>query len=176
MLLKFQICCYFSLFLFFQCCEIHGYGKFHNEISPMLNEKILAWARERLPQTGVLREGKDGYVYLKVDDGYINQLYGQLSLSDYVLPPFFRRPDSPGAHISVFYVDERDRTGKIQEIGQQFSFNLIGLAFVPPKNQEYLVLQVQSPELEKERQRYGLSPLLKNHPFHITIAKRKFKR
>lgn len=138
-------------------------------------EEIIDWANEHLPHEGVLTEEKGGFVYVKVDDDYIFQLYPLLHNPQYAKPPYFRRPDSPGAHISVFYVDERDHTGKIKEIGQKYTFSITGLAAVPPKYHEYIVLKVSSPELENLRCRYGLSPLLKGHEFHITIAKKKKK-
>lgn len=134
---------------------------------------VTQWAQEHLPQTGTLREGRDGYVYLKVDDRYIYELFPMLSAPEYTKPSFFRRKDSPGAHISVFYVGERNQTGKIKEIGQKYSFEISDLAWVPPKTHQYIVLEVSSPELEQLRTKYGLSPLLKGHQFHITIAKKK---
>lgn len=136
-------------------------------------ENLIQWAKGHLPQTGILREDRNGFVYLKVDDGYIYQLYPLLHDPNYRKPPYFRRADSPGAHISVFYVTERSQTGKIQEIGQSFSFKISELEAVPPKSQEYIVLKVMSPELEELRKNHGLSPLLNGHDFHITIAKRK---
>ncbi|HEV8052531.1 MAG TPA: hypothetical protein VGP47_08550 [Parachlamydiaceae bacterium] len=136
-------------------------------------EQVVHWAQNNLPQTGVLQEGGKGFVYLKVDDDYINHLFSMLPLSGYKKPDYFRRPDAPGAHISVFFETERTHTGKIKEIGQTFSFTLIGLASVPPYSHEYVVLKVKSPELEELRERYGATPLLKDHDFHITIAKKK---
>lgn len=138
--------------------------------------KVLEYAKTNLKQEGRLKEGADGYVYLKVDSDYIDKLFPLLSQPGYVKPPFFRRSDSPGAHISVFYKDEREQTGKIQEIGKWYSFKITGLTFVPVKTHEYIVLQVESPELEQLRQKYGFTPLLKGHDFHITIAKKKFKK
>lgn len=139
-------------------------------------KKVMDWAQTHLSQTGVLKEGKDGFVYLKVDDNYVHQLFPLLDYPGYVEPPYFRRSDSPGAHISVFYVDERNRTGPIKEIGQTFSFKIARIALVPPhKYKEWIVMQVEAPELEKLREKYGVSPLLKNHEFHITLAKRRLR-
>jgi hypothetical protein len=151
-----------------------AYARHQSNLYTIQNSKsIVHWAQENLPQMGILKEGRDGFVYLKVDDGYINQLFPMLSNSEYTKPPYFRRLDSPGAHISVFYVDERRQTGEIKEIGQKFSFSLLRLAQVPPKTGKYIVLEVTSPGLEQLREKYGLSPLLKEHDFHITIAKKK---
>lgn len=145
---------------------------------PQLNttqqhENVVQWARDHLSQTGVLTEEKRGFVYLKVDDGYIDQLFPMLPHHGYSKPPYFRRPNSPGAHISVFYVDERRQTGEIKEIGQKYSFTIKGIASVPPKTHKYIVLEVESIELQQLRKKYGLAPLLKGHDFHITIAKKK---
>jgi hypothetical protein len=134
---------------------------------------IIQRAQNNLPHYGVLTEGNDGYIYLKVDDDYINHLFPILSNREYTKPPYFRRPNSPGAHISVIYVDERQQTGEITEVGQTYSFKIVGLNAVPSKTLKYIVLEVNSPELENLRKKYGLSPLLKNHEFHITIAKKK---
>lgn len=148
----------------------------HQLNSAQKQEFVVQWARDHLPQVGVLTEEKRGYVYLKVEDGYIHQLFSKLPQYDhreYTKPQYFRRSDSPGAHISVFYVDERKQTGEIKEIGQKYSFKITGLATVPPKTHEYIVLEVESPDLEQLRKKYGLSPLLHGHKFHITIAKKK---
>lgn len=146
---------------------------FQREHPPGSEEDIvIQWAEQHLPQTGVLKEDARGFVYLKVDDGYINKLSQFVIDPRYGKPPYFRRPDSPGAHISVIYREERNRTGPIQEIGQTFPFTLMELAHVPPKTGKYLVLQVYSPELEHLRKKYDLSPLLKGHAFHITIAEK----
>lgn len=136
-------------------------------------QKIINWATENLPQVGTLQENNEGFVYLKVDDGYINQLFQFIDDPAYVKPPYFRRPDSPGAHISVFYVQERRKTGIIHELGKKFTFKIQSVDYVPPKSREYIVLKVSSPELENLRTKYGLSPLLKGHDFHITIAKKR---
>ncbi|MBA3816360.1 MAG: hypothetical protein H0X29_07545 [Parachlamydiaceae bacterium] len=139
-------------------------------------EDILQWAKLHLSQVGTLKEEEGGFVYLKVDDEYIEQLGPMLSDPRYEKPPYFRRSDSPGAHISIFYVNERRQTGTIHEIGQRYNFKIIGLAAVPQKTHEYIVLEVESRELEQLRKKYGLSPLLMGHQFHITIAKKKPRR
>lgn len=139
-------------------------------------ETVIDWAKENLPQRGRLMQAPDGYIYLKVDDDYIDQLYPMLSEKGYIKPPYFRRSDSPGAHISVFYTKEREQTGKIKEVGRYYPFTLSFLSFVPEKSHEYIVIVVNAPELEDLRQKYGLSPLLQGNDFHITIAKKKFKR
>jgi len=138
-----------------------------------LETEALEWAQNHLPQVGTLKEDLRGFVYLKVDDDYIEQLFPMLENTHYEKPPYFRRADSPGAHISVFYVDERDKIGAIKEIGQTYSFKITGFAEVPEKTHKYIALQVDSPQLEQLREKYGLSPLLKGHKFHITIAKKK---
>jgi hypothetical protein len=173
----------FSLFVFF---SFNANGLFATSIIDSLftihspvqtDESIVQYAREHLPHTGVLQQGPDGFVYVKVDDRYIKELYPMLDLEGYVMPPYFRRPDSPGAHISVFYVFESEQIGHLAELGRTYEFKVEGLAFVPYKHPKFAVLHVSSPELEHLRQKYGFSPLLQNHDFHITIAEKpKHKR
>lgn len=135
---------------------------------------VVEWAKENLPQIGILQENRDGYVYLKVDNAFVDQIYPRLTNPLYKQAVSTRRLNSLGAHISVFYPQERSGTGDIEEVGQWFSFSIKRLAYVPPKSRKFIVLEVTSPSLEHLRKKYGLPPLLKGHPFHITIAKKRW--
>lgn len=134
---------------------------------------VVEWAKANLPQTGILQEANDGFVYLKVDDNYIHQLFPLLHRKNYVEPPFFRYKNAPGAHISIFYTNERSRIDHIHELGDSFSFEINHFKTVPPGSNEYLVLTVKSPQLEALRKKYGFKSLRHGHDFHITIAKKK---
>lgn len=136
--------------------------------------EVISYAENHLPKEGILVQQSDGYAYVKVDDRYIHELFVRLNAdADFQKPPYFRRPDAPGAHISVIYKDEKV---KLQEVGQRISFSLNDIIIVrPTKTTSYIVLQVDAPELEKLRQKYGLKPKLKDHEFHISIAKREKK-
>jgi|SRR5580700_2996181 hypothetical protein len=133
--------------------------------------EALAYAKKHLPKNGTLVQQDDGYAYLKVDDRYIHELFLKLDAqTGYKEPPYFRRKDAPGAHISIVYGDEKV---KLKEVGQNFSFSLKNIAVVHPhKGTSYIILQVDAPELEQLRKRYGLGPKLKGHEFHISIAKK----
>ena len=132
--------------------------------------EIVVFAEKNLPLEGTLVQQPDGYAYVKVDDRYINDLFPKLHADGFEKPPYFRRENSPGAHISVFYEDERV---KASEVGKKYRFTLADILLVKTtKKVEYIVLQIKAPELEKLRQKYGLSPLLKDNEFHITIARK----
>lgn len=134
--------------------------------------KALSYAQQHLPHEGRLVRKPDGYVYLKVDDDYIRKLFPLLEVAreGYREPPYFRTREAPGAHISIFYVDEHVDP---KELGQTFHFDLEDIAVVrPSRTVSYVVLQVKSPELEKLRQKYGLPPKLHGHEFHISLAKK----
>lgn len=136
-------------------------------------KEVAAYARENFPQEGVLQVTHDGYTYLKVDDRYVQALYPQLGLEEkgFKMAPVFRRKDAPGAHISVFYKDEHV---KPEEIGQTFHFTINRIRIVrPSKRVSWAVLEVESPELEALRQKYGKSPLLHGFEFHISLAKKE---
>lgn len=137
------------------------------------NPTVLEYAIRQLPHTGVLTQHSDGFVYLKVDNDYIHVLFPMLRAHGFHKPPYFRRPGAVGAHISVMYKDEIPYHKPIAEIGKVFTFTPTKLALVRVKGRtQYIILEIQSPELEELRKKYGLSPYLKNHAFHISIAKR----
>jgi len=139
-------------------------------------DEVVTYARQHLPQEGTLARNSDGFVYLKVDNAYISELFPMLHLQSkgYREPPYSRTKDSPGAHISVIYVDEHITPA---EIGQTFHFDVENIVIVNQgKKSSYAILQVKSAELEKLREKYGLSPKLKGHEFHISIAKKVNRR
>lgn len=134
--------------------------------------EVVDYARQNLPQEGQLIAKPDGFVYLKVDDAYIHSLFPMLGLYDegYKVPPVFRTSESPGAHITVFYVADQVMP---EEIGQTFHFELNQIAIVKTKAAYFAVLQVHSPELEKLREKYGLSPKIYGHEYHISLGQKK---
>lgn len=137
-------------------------------------QATVKYAEEHLPLEGKLVVKRDGFAYLKVDDAYIHTLLPMLELKDkgFREPPYFRYKSSPGAHISVFYENERIKPA---EIGQTFHFKPTRIAIVKTsKDDSYAILEIESPELEKLREKYGLSPKLNGNPFHISIGKKTF--
>lgn len=134
-------------------------------------QEVIQYAQENLPLEGQLLAKSDGFGYIKVDDQYIHTLFPMLGLDEgFEEPPYFRSEDAPGAHISVFYVDENILP---EEIGQTFHFELKNIATVhPSKTTSYAVLQIESHELEILREKYGLSPKLHGYEFHISLAKK----
>lgn len=134
-------------------------------------QEAVIYAKEHLPHEGILIQNSDGYAYLKVSDDYIHQLFPRLNAEQgFKKPPYFRRKDAPGAHVSVAYEDEKTR---FVEEGKKYSFTITNIRVVEVnKNTSYIILDIDAPELEDLRKRYGLSPKLKNHEFHITIAKK----
>lgn len=133
---------------------------------------VVQYARDNLPQEGKLVIKSDGFGYIKVDDAYIHELFPLLGVSEdgFKEPPYFRSEDSPGAHISLFYVDEEVNP---EEAGQTFPFELVDIVVVnPSKYNSYIVFEVKSPALEDLREKYGLERKLHGHEFHISLAKK----
>ena len=122
-------------------------------IPSALNSSILQEA-EKLPKTGILKQRKN-YVYLALDNQYIHSLYPIIQNFDnkFQKPPYFRKADPIGSHISVMYEKETEN-----------------LKLVESKGKSYYVLEVESHELEKLRLKYGLPKLLNGFKFHITVA------
>ncbi|MBA3238983.1 MAG: hypothetical protein H0T62_11640 [Parachlamydiaceae bacterium] len=137
---------------------------------------MLRFAQENLPLEGELLVNSDGFGYIKVDDNYIHTLFPMLGVAEegFKEPPYFRSSESTGAHISVFYVDENIWP---EEVGQIFKFNLKSIEIVnPSKTTSYAVLVIESSEIEGLREKYGLSPKLHGHEFHISLAKKVIRR
>ncbi|CUI17753.1 hypothetical protein PNK_2150 [Candidatus Protochlamydia naegleriophila] len=134
------------------------------------HKEAILEAAQKLPQSGVLKKNWDGYIYLKVDDDYIHQLFPLIHENGFHKPSSLHRPSRIGAHISVFYKDEAASRKPITEVGQSYSFRVKNFTHVSTKQKDYAIIEVDSPELEKLREKYGLPPKLFNHEFHITIG------
>lgn len=137
--------------------------------------EVVEFAQKNLPQEGVLIQKSDGYVYLKVDDNYIHQLFPMLGLEEegYTEPPYFRSSDSPGAHISLFNADEQIVP---EEVGKSYTFTLKKIVVVKPsQKKQYAILEVDAPELEAIRKKYGLNPKLQGYEYHISLAEKKLR-
>ena len=135
-------------------------------------QEAFDYAQAYLPKTGELVVKSDGFGYIRVDNAYIDTLFPMLDVRQdgFRKPPYFRRPEAPGAHISVFYENEHVRPA---EVGEYFNFELKRIKIVnASKDTSYVILEVDAPELEVLREKYGLSPKLFGHEFHITLAKR----
>lgn len=134
-------------------------------------QEAVQYANTHLSHKGTLMAKRDGFIYLKVDESYIYTLFPLLHLKEkgFKIPPYFRGPNSPGAHISVIYSDEHVIP---KELGSVFHFEPVKIELVHTSNATYAILQVHSPELEALRRKYGLSPKLHGHEFHISLAKK----
>jgi len=137
-------------------------------------QDVLQYAQQNLPLEGTVVRKSDGFVYVKVDDRYIKDLFPKLGLGrDFHEPPYFRGPEAPGAHISLFNTQEHISAKK--ELGQTVHFTLKDIKIVRAnQNASYVVLQVNAPELEQIRRSYGQSPKIGGKDFHISIAKKNF--
>jgi len=130
---------------------------------------------DEVEMKGVLKETKDGFVYLNIPDKIIDAFLPLLDKAK--KPPYFSSSySSIGAHISVIGDSERKENNikNIKEIGKEFSFILKGLFSTKPKGWEEMkkiwFLSLESKELEDLRKSYGLSGLKKGNKFHITVG------
>jgi hypothetical protein len=126
---------------------------------------------------GVLRQNKQGLIYLDVDNRFISSLIPYLKAYGLIRPPYFNLFGSPeGAHIPVIPAREMafQYLEPVQEIGSEFSFELQELNSVEPSSwpevEQVWFFKLHSPELEKLRRKYFLPELPRGHSFHITVA------
>lgn len=162
---------------FFGKCLGYSKGKKKPSTAPIedpKSEEILSYAEDLLPSEGVLSSDPNGYLYLKIPDGYIFELYHLLQRKELDLPPYFGA--GIGAHISVALASEMDKK-LCPEVNSPLSFTITGCYYSEPDNFEEIkyiwYLIVKSPELEAIRVSMGLSPKIEEQEFHITIAMQK---
>jgi hypothetical protein len=142
-------------------------------IAPSENfQEVVEIKIRDLPTHGILEQTNEGYAYLKVSDEFVYRLFPLVREPGFKMPGAIRRRSRIGAHISVFYEDEGKRIRPIEELGRIFFFEHQEIKKVRQRNKEFIVLEVDSPELEILRKKYGFAPLLFGHRFHITLAEK----
>ncbi|HEV7736328.1 MAG TPA: hypothetical protein VGO47_03010 [Chlamydiales bacterium] len=141
------------------------------------DQAVVLEKAHRLEHKGILKQKDNGYLYVEVSKDFIAQILPLLKAPGKLDPPkHYKSKKGIGAHISVMYENERiDREiWTIHELGQEFSFSILELRTVKltrdNKMKKLWLLAVSCPELEALRERYGLSPRLKGHDFHITLC------
>jgi hypothetical protein len=153
----------------------------HSSIDYTIDQKqghVLEMAKS-LPQVGILKKKSNGYIYLDISNEYISKTFPNMILDGH-LRPTDSFDSEEGAHISVMKETE-NFSGIEEELGKEFTFTITDLRFVSSyKSDKYgnfshhtgdrWMLGVHSPELEALRMRCGLSPLLDQHDFHISIG------
>ena len=156
-------------FLLLLSLKIWGYqAQLQEGLTPAIAEAL-----QDLPSKGVLKQGPDGYVYLKIPDRYVYKLFPLVKEPGFTLPGHIRHHTKVGAHISVMYKGEGAQISPIHELGRRYAFAPRRIRHVRSGAKEYIILDVQAPQLERIRQGYGLTPKLRNHEFHITLAEKR---
>jgi hypothetical protein len=147
-------------------------GDYQVEFQPEVIEKAV-----QFEQKGVLKQKDNGYLYIEVARNFIADILPLIEAPGRLVPPrHYTSRKGIGAHISVMYEDEQiqNEIWEIKELGQEFTFKVMELRTVKLTKDKGIkklwLIAVDAPELEQLRQSYGLSPLLKNHNFHITIG------
>ena len=130
---------------------------------------------KRVDAIGQLHLKGNGFVYLDVDNQYINALAGQLPLQG-EFDTVSTKPKKMGAHLSVIHEDEMigREIWHLAEAGERFTFEVKELRYVDRKTahgeSRLWLLAVDAPALQRLRMQYGLKPKLKGHDFHITLG------
>ena len=135
-------------------------------------------ASTNYPLAGRLYIAKSGWLMLSVPNALVRGVYDALVAPGAELPTH-ERSEVLNAHISVMTADEVTKIGpdKINERGHNFHYTLGALREIPINKAGNLsrvwAIQISSPQLSEIRKSYGLSPLPKDEPFHITVACRR---
>lgn len=149
------------------------------EAIPQLQACSPAICKQALPQKGVLRKDGQGFVYLELPSDLINQTFPLLN--DPKAEAVCYQHVAPSApHIPVMTPKDylrSQRWGEIQELDQEFSFEITGCYSLEPNRfpgiEKVYFLKVKSRELEALREKYNLTKRILSHDFHIVIATQK---
>lgn len=140
------------------------------------SEIILSYARKLLPSYGILDMDQVGYVFLKLPDEYIFDLYNLLQKKELDPIPYFDHRNI-GAHITVALSHEKKSLAFPTMLNQSIDFTITGCYFTEPRNWEdakYIwFLTVESLGLKAVRTELGLTPQISGQEFHITFAMQK---
>lgn len=151
---------------------------------PQESTKSAAPAEVSYSMTGRLFLSESGWLLLSVPNAFVRGAFDALDEPGIELPR--RDMDDPDsqlrAHISVMRPEEIEKipggADAITERGKTFGYTPGRLRSVKPDGWDGIsrvwFIEARSPDLEKLRKTYGLSPQPK-HPFHITVAVRKTK-
>ena len=135
-------------------------------------------ASTNYPLAGRLYVSKSGWLMLSVPNALVRGVYDALVAPGAELPGQ-ERSDVLNAHISVMTAAEVSKLSPntINERGHNFHYTLGALREITVNKAGNLsrvwAIQISSPQLSAIRKSYGLSPLLKDEPFHITVACRR---
>lgn len=137
--------------------------------------KLLHWKHKYDPVfTAELKRDDKGFVYLDIPDEYVYSLFESFGDSQSELPPYFGEGKA-GAHITAIPIGELGNYGLTQEdIGRKFTFRIVNVDSLKPDQWKGVnkvhFLTLSCPELESLRVRYGLSPKIHDHDFHLTFG------
>ncbi len=140
----------------------------------MTNNKRIIIEAKKIPNHGVVSQSDNGYLYLKIHDDYIYNLFPLLSPYEARMPNYFLNKENIGAHISIIYSDEHKKFDYTNIIGTTIDFNIVSACKAKFNSKVFFVLTVISMGLKNLRLQYGLSKKPVYHGvkvnFHITIG------
>ncbi|WP_058464286.1 hypothetical protein [Legionella cincinnatiensis] len=158
-------------------------GNNNSSTVTVLNNPALLSTARSLSTQGTLDVTKEGYVYLKVSNDYLNVLYPILiqHAEEKDAPCIVPAKSPVGSHITVFYAGQLSPEQiKSLPIGKTFNFQIKEIEIVnktkhwhhQPEKVIWYVLLIDSPELSSR-----LKPLItirQFRSFHISIARENF--
>lgn len=148
-------------------------GAFGIRLVPQVKLMNWKWKNSDVLFEAALMQDKKGFVYLKMDDERLYELFELYRENGMELPPYFGKGRA-GGHVSVIMPGEWNGE-RLAEVGQKFTFRIHGVDSITPAGwkgvDKVWFVTMQSPELEALREKYGLpSRIGGDHDFHFTFA------
>ena len=128
-----------------------------------------------VPLFGIVKKTIDGFIYVKISNDVINGMFSMIDEDGIEKPPYnTNEMNNVGAHISLIHSDEFPKDDIFTDSGRKVSFKLGNFYSVKPDGWDEVkrvwFLEVESPDMESIRSKYGLSKKKDGHEFHLTIA------
>ncbi len=138
--------------------------------------EAFEYAKTHFPLRGKLKK-KENLLYVEIPENFL-EILPLLPVEGIEPPPYFGK-DLVGLHITVIAPSEMNQLSlsEMAELGQDFSFDLKGIAYAKPENlqdiEKVYFLELEAKSLENLRIHYGLPAKIQDHEFHITIGVEK---
>jgi hypothetical protein len=139
------------------------------------DSQVLSYVEENLPHEGVLKQTKEGFLYIELPKEYILETLALIDKPNVCPPPYFDT-EKVGAHITVATAEEMAslKFPNAPYLGATIPFSIINLSLVQLENSllgsEIYILTVESPKINEIRTTLELPPKINGYDFHITIG------
>ena len=136
-----------------------------------------------LPRVGYITRNPTGYVYLDLDDAWIDNLGSVMEKFGYETPPYFYGAQGVGAHVTILPADPygKKHPDTDVEVGRKITFKISNAGPQYPRYGEYgteaiYMIMIESPDLDQVLQSFNEPDYKPAYGgFHIVVGIRTLR-